>query len=319
MGNGRQNPDLGFEQLYAQARESVPIIRNLGDTLLSDLQTIYPGLFDAAKFEIGPLKRLDRATDKIIGDYEGDHTRICDLARGRIVIDTIEQIEALRIYLQENKEAFGIEKYDDRFAEPGNTGFRDINMNMRLPNGHVIEFRVEHRAILDVAKVTHDLYEQIQEIDRTTIRESRDLTEEEEFKRQSLFDEIRDIHEHPARTAALNQLLNNKGRKKLEAHEQSRITPYPSPEKIAKRIAYLTKELAKKKQSTPEEPDISMSEALARLFNFHHQNKSGDKGGSAADQATPKTQKSIKPVWKKDLQSIISDKTDNLHILSTKK
>jgi len=300
-GNGLQNPDLGFEQLYEQARESIPFVHDLGEEILIDLKIRYPGLFDGAEFEIGSLKRLDRATDKIIGDYDGDYTQLCDLARGRIIVDTVEQIETLREYLNDNKRILGIEKMKGRFAVPSNTGFRDINMNMRLPNGHVIEFRVEHRAILDVAKVTHDLYEQIQEIDRTTIRESRDLTEEEEFKRQSLFDEIRAIHEHPAKKAALDQLLNDKGRKKLEAHEQSRITPYPSPEKITKRIAYLTKEFAKKKQSTPEEPDISMSEALARLFNFHHQNKSGDKGGSAADQATPKTQKSIKSFWNKNL------------------
>jgi len=55
MGNGLQDSGLGFEQLYAQARESVPIIENLGNTLLSDLHAKHPGLFDAAKFEIGPL------------------------------------------------------------------------------------------------------------------------------------------------------------------------------------------------------------------------------------------------------------------------
>jgi len=155
--------------------------------------------------------------------------------------------------------------------------------------------------MMNVAKITHDLYETIQKIDRETKKDHRPFTKKEAFEKTKLLDEIRDIHGHPARKVALNRLLNDKGRKRLEAHEQSRITPYPSPEKITKKIAYLTKELARKKKSSPEEPDIFMSDALARLFNFNHQNKSGDKGGSAADQATPKTQKSIKSFWNKNL------------------
>jgi len=103
MGDSLQDSCLGFEQLYEQARESVLIIENLGDMLISDLKAIYPGLFDDAEFETGPLKRLDRATDKIIGDYKGDHTKISDLARGRIIVDTVEQIEVLREYLSNNK------------------------------------------------------------------------------------------------------------------------------------------------------------------------------------------------------------------------
>jgi len=298
---GYRIPVWVFEQLYKQACQSVPMVQNLGGNLLLSLQTCYPGLFDEAELEIGPLKRLDRATDKIIGDYKGDHTQIYDLARGRIIVDTVEQIEALRKYLDDNKEVLGIEKWKDRFAEPSDTGFRDINMNIRLPNGHVIEFRVEHRAMLNVAKLTHELYEKIQKINRAPVKEDRDFTAEEVREETHLFDAIRDIHSHPAQKAALNRLLNDRGRERLKIHDKERVTSRLSHQEMAEKIARLTEKFAKKKQSSPEEPDISMSEALARLFNFHHQSKSEDKGGSAAGQATPQTQKSIKPAWKKGI------------------
>jgi len=127
MGEGLQDSALSFEQLYEQARQSMPVLQNFGDTILSDLKAKHLGLFTDAKFEMGSLKRLDRTTDKIIGDYKGDHTKISDLARGRIIVDTAEQIETLRIYFQDNAKALGIESLKDRFAEPSDKGFRDIH------------------------------------------------------------------------------------------------------------------------------------------------------------------------------------------------
>jgi hypothetical protein len=232
MGNGLQNPDLSFEELYEQGRQSVPMVQNLGNKILNDLKGQYPGLFDDAEFQNGPLKTLDRAQAKIQGDYKGHHEEISDLARGRIIIDKPEQIEALRQYFSEHKEDLGIEKYKDRFAEPSDTGFRDINTKMRLPNGHVIEFRIEHRDMLEAAKATHDPYEEIQKIERRANSENRMLTEEETFERQKILDRIRDIHNAPAQETDLDRLLNNNGRDKMAKHEAERVTPHTSPQSL---------------------------------------------------------------------------------------
>jgi len=301
MGDGLQDPSLGFELLYEQARQSVPILQDLGDAILCDLKTRHPGLFADAKFEMGALKRLDRATDKIIGDYKGNHAKIYDLARGRIIIDTAEQIEVLRTYFQENAEDLGVESLKDRFTDPSDTGFRDINMKMRLPNGHVIEFRVEHRAMMESAKITHGLYEEIQEIKRKSVYENRNLTEEEESSIKTTLDEIRDIHRHPAKKANLDRLLSDKGWKILKSHERERGMPRLSDEEMTAKIARLAKELADKKKSVPEEPDISMEEALVRLFNFHNRNKIGNKSGSAKGSVMYKTHNALKHIWKKDI------------------
>jgi len=99
MGDGLQDFNLSFEQLYEQARKSVPMVRSLGKRILFDLQTSYTGLFDDTKFESGDLKEWDRAIEKIRDDYDGNHAKICDLARGRIIVDTLEQIGALMKYV----------------------------------------------------------------------------------------------------------------------------------------------------------------------------------------------------------------------------
>lgn len=230
MSDGLQNQALSFNELYAQARESIPVVTGTGNTMIDDLRRQHPGLFDNIEFETGPLKTLERAQAKIEGDYAGNHSRISDLARGRIVVDSPEQIEAIRTYLAQNSESLGIEGMKDRFASPSDTHFRDINMKIRLPNGHVAELRVEHRGVLDAAKRTHEPYEQIQEIERRAEREGRMLTETEINERQALRDRIRDIHDGPAQQAGLDRLLSEDGRAKMAAHEAERVTPRPVPD-----------------------------------------------------------------------------------------
>jgi len=193
--------------------------------MIDDLRRLHPGLFDNIQFETGPLKTVDRATAKIIGDYDGDHSQIRDLARGRLVVDTPEQVDAIRNYLAQNRAALGIEEMKDRFANPSGTNFRDINMSMRLPNGHVVELRIEQRGLLEAARLTHEPYERVQEIERQAKLEGRNLTDAERIERQRLLDQVRDIHDSAARPAGLNTLLNDQGRARLATHEAERVTP----------------------------------------------------------------------------------------------
>lgn len=221
-GNGLQNPDLNFEQLYEQARTAMPQLQDAGAKMLADLRQHHPGLFDNVTFEMGPLKAADRAQAKIAGDYAGDTSQISDLARARLVVDTPEQISAIRDYLDHNASALGIEKSKDRFAVPSETHFRDINMKARMPNGHVVELRIEQSDLLQAAKHTHTPYERIQEIERRAEMEGRDMTPDEVEQRARYMDEIHDIHDAPSNRAGLDSLLNETGKQRLEAHALER-------------------------------------------------------------------------------------------------
>lgn len=225
MPDGLQRHDLTFPQLYEQARDSVPLLQREGNEMLADLRSKYPGVFDTAHFETGPLKTEERAKAKIEGDYAGDHSKIADLARGRLVIDKPEQVEALRDYFQQQQRSgFKVEVMKDRFAVPSDTNFRDLNMQARLSNGHVVEFRVEHEDIMQAAKKTHDPYEDIQKIERRAKAEGRMMTEAEALQRQAILDGVRDTHGDPAREAGMDRLLNEKGRAKMTAQEMERVT-----------------------------------------------------------------------------------------------
>jgi len=219
---GLQDYNLTFPLLYEQARHSVPVVTLTGTAMLAGLRSEYPGLFDDVEFETGTLKARDRAFAKINSDYAGDHSQICDLARGRFIVDTAEQIEAIREFIK-NSQHIGILTVKDRFANPSDTHFRDINMKVRLINGHVAELRVEQRDVLAASKYTHEPYRRVQEIDRMTEAEGRMMTEAEALERQQLMDKVRDIHDIPARKAGLDRLLDQAGRINLAIHESQRV------------------------------------------------------------------------------------------------
>ncbi len=278
MAGGGQNTGLSFEELYDEARQSVPELERLGGGMLDDLSSQFPDVFDSADFEMGPLKTIERAMEKIEGDYGGDHSKISDLVRGRIVVDSPEQVEAIRAYLAENAEELGIEQMKDRFAKPSDTGFRDINMKLRLPGGHVAEFRVEHRGVMEAAKNTHEPYERVQEIERRATMENRPLNAEERLERQQILDDIRDIHNAPAQEAGLDGLLNEDGRARMAEHEAERVTPSATAGADAPRMNGSASETLAAVPDTPADvPDAAVAAQAAP--------GGGGLGGYVADAA----------------------------------
>ncbi len=222
-GNAIQDPNLSFNELYDQAREAMPMLEQRGNDMLNELRQRHPGVFDSAYFEMGPLKEMDRAQAKVASDYGGKHENIADLARGRLVVDTPEQVEAVRAYMAEKGNELGLEVYKDRFAKPSDTHFRDINTQTRLPNGHLAEMRVEQRDLMGAAKATHEPYAEVQRMEREAKNENRPLTPEEAARRTEIMDQVRDIHDGASNKAGLDPLLNAEGRERLTTNHNERI------------------------------------------------------------------------------------------------
>lgn len=104
------------------------------------------------------LKGREHTQEKIDADYEGEATRITDLARSTIVFDTPQQIQQAMGRIRDRAE---VVRLKDRFAEPAG-GYRDVMLNLRMPNGHIVEIQLHLKAILDVKNGPgHQLYEQI--------------------------------------------------------------------------------------------------------------------------------------------------------------
>lgn len=218
-----QNPDLSFDALYAQAVEARPLLERTGNQILADIRKKFPGKFDNAYLEMGDIKDKTGALNKITTDYNGEHARITDLARGRIVVETPEQARILQQYVAEHQAALGVQTMKDRFSSPSNTNYRDVLTTLKMDNGHVAEFRIEQKEMTVAGKLTHGPYKELQQIERAA--EARLLTPQEDEARGRLTDKIRDTHQAAADRANLDPLLSDKGQEKVAKFEGDRTTP----------------------------------------------------------------------------------------------
>jgi hypothetical protein len=129
------------------------------------------------------LKGRDRTLEKINTEYDGDASRITDLARSSIVCDNPQQIQEALGALQSK---FSVVRMKDRFQAPVN-GYRDMLINLEMPNGHIVEVQLHLRGVLDVKNGTgHQLYEQTRSIRAKAKAENRPLTAEEAQQIQAL-------------------------------------------------------------------------------------------------------------------------------------
>lgn len=55
-------------------------------------------------------------------------------------------------------EDVNIIEFEDRFLGPQESGYRDIQMSLRMSNGHMAEFRLHLQALDEVASWEHALY-----------------------------------------------------------------------------------------------------------------------------------------------------------------
>lgn len=134
-----------------------------------------------------PLKGAKRAIDKILSDYKGDPTKIKDLLRGTIEVDTVDQAQAAVAMLRERFNVLdkGFRDLLDPAIEPID-GYRDAKMNVQL-DGVTAEMQVNLPEIMKVKSEVHDLYEERSKIARQVdARGDKDPTPEEQAKIDAL-------------------------------------------------------------------------------------------------------------------------------------
>jgi ppGpp synthetase/RelA/SpoT-type nucleotidyltranferase len=81
---------------------------------------------------------------------------IKDLVRGSIVVQSEEDIPSA---IQEVRDRFNVIRVKDRFSEPLASGYRDVLINVRLPNGSVGEVQIHIPAMLAAKELGHLLYQ----------------------------------------------------------------------------------------------------------------------------------------------------------------
>lgn len=228
--------DGAFTRLYEDGHASQPFLKDSGNKIAQTLRRDFPDILGEATFEQGSVKGWDRTAAKLASDTQpgldlSKAADITDIARGRIVIDTPEQIRAIREALAEpeKRTALGIVKVKDRFAVPSGTHYRDINMTVRLENGHLAEIQINQRDLLAASEFTHDAYEEMSAIQRRAVLENRSLTALENERVLRLENYTRDVHDYgAAKVPGLDDLLSDNGRSYLQKHFADRLKVDPA-------------------------------------------------------------------------------------------
>ena len=160
-------PYTDFDVLYAKAhhgqKELEKICKNTA--LLTSTHAYFSG-----------VKSEHRSRQKIAHELNGEVNRITDLARATIVAD---DIESLMLAYEQLSRLTKIVKTKNRFKTPARSGYRDLNLLVQLPYSNLIaEVQLHLKAIADVKSgKEHDIYEEIQTIERVVKSESRQLNE----------------------------------------------------------------------------------------------------------------------------------------------
>lgn len=178
-------PYTDFDVLYSKAHQAQYELETIckSTALLTDSQPYFAG-----------VKSKHRAEEKIAHELNGQVERITDLARATIVAEDVASL--VSIYEALERETT-IVKVKNRFKKPGPSGYRDLNLLVRLPKTNLIaEVQVHLKAIADVKNgAEHDLYENIQKIERQASMEKRSLTEFEMASIRNMRNQAKNLYQ----------------------------------------------------------------------------------------------------------------------------
>ncbi|EME58529.1 NAD--arginine ADP-ribosyltransferase [Amycolatopsis decaplanina] len=128
------------------------------------------------------VKSRVRMVDKLAKD-DGSGSVLTDVVGALVRFDTVADVyRALAILharLASDGSPISIVFLDDRFAGPQKSGYRDIQMSVRLSSGHIAEFRLHLKSIDEVARYEHSLYEVRRDFAAVSREQGRAVTPEE--------------------------------------------------------------------------------------------------------------------------------------------
>jgi len=172
--------DAGYDVLAAKAKVADHQLRTLldfGKGLGAQLgyETILPGVMKLDEIVerckkpggivwIGGLKPEASAKRKVRDDYNGHWNRLLDIARATVVVDAIDDVHKVI----DKARAMGAKlarRPKDHITNPiPDTHYRDINMNLEMPNGMIVEMQINLKPMIIAKKTGHLDYEIIREI-----------------------------------------------------------------------------------------------------------------------------------------------------------
>lgn len=119
---------------------------------------------DASGFVIVPRKEQSRTRKKAEVDYDGDTSRVCDILRATIKINSAAQYRKITNLLLPAHNS-SIVRLQDGFASPDKDGgLRRVLANIQLSNGHIAEIQVRHTSMEKAFDDTDKLWKRIRDM-----------------------------------------------------------------------------------------------------------------------------------------------------------
>lgn len=106
---------------------------------------------------MGPIKKQDKSTKKVMNDYGGNWGGLKDLVRATVAVKTVDDVHNLLAGLKEAGVKMG-QRPKDNMTNGTADGYRDINLIMLAPNGLPVELQVQVKAITKAKSEGHEFY-----------------------------------------------------------------------------------------------------------------------------------------------------------------
>ena len=113
---------------------------------------------------IAPLKGEKRAAEKVRDDYDGDWSKLCDVVRASVAVDTLEELHSTLHALKQSGLQLA-KPPKDRFSKPTDVGYRDCLLNVKFPNGTIGELQLHVKPMLAAKEEGHKPYELIRSLE----------------------------------------------------------------------------------------------------------------------------------------------------------
>jgi len=113
---------------------------------------------------IAPLKGEERASQKVAQDYGGDWSRLKDVARCSLVVDSLKDVDDVIDRLMAEGMIPGQPPKNRYKGKPTDEGYRDVNYIVRAPNGHLFELQINTKAMVEAKSKGHKAYEVTREL-----------------------------------------------------------------------------------------------------------------------------------------------------------
>ncbi|UQN10234.1 hypothetical protein [Deinococcus sp. QL22] len=136
-------------EAYAQARR---LLNSFDEALQRCAATLQPqGI--RARMRPGGIKDANRTIEKMSGRQK---TLPLDLLGGTLICPSLEATYAAA---GEVMHQFDVVSFRDRCITPVPSGYRDLQLSVRLADGHLAELKIMHQVISDLDQYEHRIFE----------------------------------------------------------------------------------------------------------------------------------------------------------------